>query len=76
MMMTMSNETSDGKCDSLLQKKQRASLTFLGHVPAKDLTLRQLRDTVQNLQQQWVGLCIPETMQPGIVTAVDALFHR
>lgn len=40
------------------------------------LSLRQLRDAVQNLQFHWVGLSVPETMQPQIVGVVDALFHR
>ena len=42
----------------------------------KDLTLRQLRDSVQNLQMQWIPLQVAETMQPQAMEAVDALFHR
>jgi hypothetical protein len=44
--------------------------------PVKDFSLRQLRDSVQNLQMQWVPLQVVETMQPQAMEAVDALFHR
>jgi hypothetical protein len=40
------------------------------------MTLRQLRDSVQNMQLRWVEMRAAETMQPQITEAVDALFHR
>jgi hypothetical protein len=40
------------------------------------MTLRQLRDSVQNMQLRWVEMRVAETMQPQIMEAVDALFHR
>lgn len=43
----------------------------------KDLTLRQLRDAVQNMQFHWNTLKVVETMPHAeINNVVDALFHR
>jgi hypothetical protein len=45
-------------------------------VPMKDLTLRQLLDSVKNIQHEWIPQRVAETMQPQIASVVDALFHR
>ena len=58
------------------ERMQRARLCLFDNVPVKNMTLRQLRDSVQNLQMQWVPMQIAETMQPEAMEAVDALFHR
>ena len=55
--------------------KQR--LGMFEKTPIKDLSLRQLRDAVQNMQLYWNSLRVVETMQqPEITSVVDALFHR
>jgi hypothetical protein len=54
----------------------RQRLCVLERMPVKSMTLRQLKDTVHNLQVEWVRQSVPETMQPDINEAVDALFHR
>lgn len=46
-------------------------------VPVREMTLRQLRDSVQSLQSSWFKLRLVETFPPVVLThAVDALFHR
>jgi hypothetical protein len=45
-------------------------------VAVNKMTLRQLRDCVQNFQFHWVRVSAAETMQPQLQEAVDALFHR
>ena len=60
----------------LLQKKQELLAGPHDRTPVRDMTLRQLRETVQNLQFRWVKTRAAETMQPSINNAVHALFHR
>lgn len=57
-------------------KQQRERMCLLEGVPVCSMTLRQLRDSVQNMQFHWVKCHAAETMQPNIREAVDALFHR
>lgn len=58
------------------EQSRRSRLCLFDNVPVKNLTLRQLRDSVQNLQMHWVQLCVAESMQPEAMEAVDALLHR
>ncbi len=53
----------------------RSRLCLFDSTPVHSMTLRQLRDSVQNLQLNWVEMKVAETMQPQITEAVDALFH-
>lgn len=51
-------------------------LCLFDGVPVRKMSLRQLRDSVDNLQVEWFRMRIAEGMQPRINDAVDALFHR
>jgi hypothetical protein len=54
----------------------RRRMCVVAGVPMKDLTLRQLLDSVKNIQHEWIPQRVAETMQQQIVSVVDALFHR
>jgi hypothetical protein len=57
-------------------KSRLRRMALFDHIPVNKLTLRQLRDSLENMQVQWVKERISETMQPRINDAVDAIFHR
>ena len=55
----------------------RQRLGMFDQTAVSSLSLRQLREAVQNLQFHWNRLRVAETMQqPQITGVVDALFHR
>lgn len=56
--------------------RERGKMCIFDTVSVRDMSLRQLRDTVQNFQFHWVKVGAVETMQPHLLDAVDALFHR
>ena len=69
--------TKESAATALQQERQRRNrLCLFDQIPVRALTLRQLRDTIQNIQLQWVPLQVAETMQPQIMEAIDALMHR
>ncbi len=69
---------ASNKClgDLLLDEPSRKRLCLFQGVPVRSMSLRQLRDSVDNLQVEWFRMRLAETMQPRINDAVDALFHR
>jgi hypothetical protein len=78
-MHVYSSQRSGGAANTSEAQKEmqrRSRLCLFDTTPVRDMTLRQLRDSVQNLQVNWVSLSVAETMQPQAMEAVDALFHR
>ena len=75
------HQSSHSLADLMAQVSQappsaRQRLGMFDRTAVKALSLRQLRDAVQNLQLEWNRLRVAETMQPQIGEVVDALFHR
>lgn len=61
--------TSDDTITGLI-----GSVMSLFEVPIRELSLRQLRDTIQNLQVDWIkSSCVEMAGMKGVV---DACFHR
>ncbi len=73
---SQSNGGAANTSDAQKERQRRSRLCLFDTTPVRDMTLRQLRDSVQNLQLNWVPLSVAETMQPQAMEAVDALFHR
>lgn len=70
------HHASDKCLGDFLDDASKKRLCLFDGVPVRSMSLRQLRDSVDNLQVEWFRMRLAETMQPRINDAVDALFHR